>query len=133
MPIPLSFGEDLMEDDDETEELYELEEADEPLDHLLKHALKNLPEDSNAGHIWKQLADRVRGPFGVAALEAPAYTSFEAEIMATGGRAYLAPFALSDKARKPRRQRREAIDLFVEMLRSDQSGRTQPAGALMFM
>jgi len=122
-----------MEDDDEPEELYELEEADEPLDHLLKHALKNLPEDGNAGRIWQQLAGRVRGPFGVAALEAPACTSFEAEIMATGGRAYLAPFALSDKARKPRRQRREAIDLFVEMLRSDQSGRTQPAAALMFM
>jgi len=133
VPTPLPFGKDFTEDDDEPEDLYELEEADEPLAHLLKHALKSLPEDTNSGRIWQQLANRVRGPFGVAALEAPAYTSFEAEIMASGGRAYLAPFALSDRVRKPRRHHRDAIDLFVEMLRSDQSGRTHPAGALMLM
>jgi hypothetical protein len=129
MPFPLPPVEDLPAVTVASEDT---DLADTSLDHLLKHALKTMPQDVDGGRIWDNLARRVRGPFGAAALEAPAFNSSETELMTSGGRVRLAPFVLSDKVQKRSREHAHAIDCLFEMLRVDSSGRWQPSCVWMF-
>src|SRR5437016_857619 len=102
-------------------------EFDESLDHLLKHALKTTAQEPDTGHVWQRLSRRVQGPFGFAALEAPALDSLEAELLASGGRIQQAPCVLNDsvteRARRPAMERSAAIDCVWDMLRFGASGR----------
>src|SRR5207253_3697359 len=65
---------------------------------LPEEALRPAPEEANFGGVWQRLAERVGGPFGGAALESPALSSLEAELLASGGSAQATPFVLSERA-----------------------------------
>jgi hypothetical protein len=75
------------------------EQDEEQLDILLKFALERSPEEADGNRVWQQITRKVLGPFGSPALEAPAGTSLELEMMISGGRRQPAPFAISDNAR----------------------------------
>ena len=114
-------------DDPVEEELFEAE-FDDTLDHLLKHAMKTTSKTPDTGRVWQQLSRRVRGPFGYAALEAPALDSIETELLTSGGRVQQAPFVLSDRVRDHSRERHGAVDALCDMLRSGTSVRS-PLGS----
>lgn len=120
---PISLEDELLE-----AEAFEAE-FDESLDHLLKHAFKTTSQakERDTGHVWQQLSRRVQGPFGYAALEAPALDSLEAELLSSGGRVQQAPFVLNDKvterAKRPTMERASAVDGLWDMLRFGAPGR----------
>jgi hypothetical protein len=118
-PLPAGLDDDdiLSLDDPVDEEAFEAE-FDDTLDHLLKHAMKTTSNVPDHGGVWQQLSRRVQGPFGYAALEAPALNSIEAELLTSGGRVQQAPFVLSDRVRERSRERHSAVDSLCDMLRS---------------
>ncbi len=125
--VPDTDEDDSLEFDHLTDaEAFEAE-LDDSLDHLLKHAMKTATQRPDSGLAWQRLSRRVQGPFGVAALEAPALNSLEAELLASGGRIQQAPFVLNDKVtergRRPCMESAPAIDCLWDMLRFGASGR----------
>ena len=130
LPIPYIGTEldlDIMADEPE-----DITSEQESLEHLLKYALKTLPEQSETtGRVWQQLSRRVLGPFGGAALEAPAFSGLEIELMASGGRSRPTPFVLSDRVRAGRPQGFGALDSVCEMLRLDIAGRSRNSCGLV--
>jgi hypothetical protein len=129
LPSPADIDDDdiFALDDPVEEEVFEAE-FDDTLDHLMKHAMKSTSATPDNGRVWQQLSRRVQGPFGFAALEAPALNSIEAELLTSGGRVQQAPFVLNDKvterSRDQGREQRGAVDCLWDMLRFGASGRT---------
>ena len=130
LPSSPAIGEDDVLDISDAIEAEALEaEFDESLDHLLKHAMKSTAQahEPDTGQVWQKLSRRVQGPFGFAALEAPALNSLEAELLATGGRVQQAPFVLNDKVtesgRRPNMERSTAVEGLWDMLRFGATGR----------
>src|SRR4051812_5400091 len=75
-------------DETEDDEQAGIAEFDTSLDYLLKYALKTQSSRPDSTSAWQQLSRRVQGPFGGAALalEAPDFSSIEAELLSSGGR-----------------------------------------------
>jgi len=107
----------------------EFEQDEEQLDVLLKFALERSPEAADGNRVWQQITRKVLGPFGAPALEAPAGTSLELEMMVSGGRRQPAPFALSDSARGSQHSRTENAQPIWGMLRCVCSGIAQRGNA----
>jgi hypothetical protein len=107
----------------------ETELDEEDLDVLLKFALERSPEAADGKRVWQQITRKVLGPFGSPALEAPAGTALELEMMVSGGRSQPAPFALSDNARGSQYQCAENSQPIWSMLRCVCSGTSQRGNA----
>ena len=120
---------------DETERVEDEEfgRSDASLDILLKHAFKTEPAGLNPEHAWQKFSRRVQGPFGTAGLEAPDFSSIEAELLSSGGRVQQAPFVLNDRIedQNSHMERTSAIDCLWSMLRPNASGRPHGVNAWM--
>ena len=67
--------------------------------------------------VMQQLTKKIRGPFGSPALEGPTGSSYEDELMRSGGRSECVPFALSGHDVVGEGLRDKGRDNLWEMLR----------------
>jgi hypothetical protein len=50
------------------------EESDQPMGVLVRNAFREEAADIDMSHVWTELSGRVKGPFGMLAVEGPAFS-----------------------------------------------------------
>jgi hypothetical protein len=62
------------------------EESDQPMGVLVRNAFRDEAEGVDLSHVWSELSSRVKGPFGMLAVEGPAFSySDGAALLASHG------------------------------------------------